>query len=291
MPLVNLQIRVTGPHSVKTTLRMLGTTPTTEPAAPSGLEVLAARPAPTTAPASRSLDMWTKARSWVVDHLNEERALELSQQVTDSAEIAYMSLVAHKHILADNIASDLAYMSKQKTALSSRLRLTERQAELGETLSAHTATLSESLVAQKAALVESLADQKASLAEKLEARKATLGPALAEVADGFAAQKATLASGLATRKAALGDATNRLASRTQKMADGLAARKGSLASSAPAKKASQVLEDAAETLSKVQQSQVVRSVSERASVVATTVSGWANAALDESRVFASAQKV
>ena len=228
-----LSIQVTGSSSVRTKIRFVKDEPHQPPQreAPDS-EVLST---PTVFE-----DLLTKVSA---------NALDISQQVADNAEMAYMSILARKTLFAGKVAT-------QKTALT-------------ETISARTAEVAESLATAK-------------LAENLSARKAV-------IADGLAAQTASLAQGLATRKAALADVTNQVAKRThertQQVAAGLAARKATLAGSAHAQKATQILGDAVET-----SASVLSEAKVRAGAVATTVTGWANAALDESRAFASMQQ-
>ena len=227
-----LSIQVTGSSSVRTKIRFVKDEPHQPPQ----------REAPDSEVSSTRTvfeDLLTKVSA---------NALDISQQVADNAEMAYMSILARKTLFAGKVAT-------QKTALT-------------ETISARTAEVAESLATAK-------------LAENLSARKAV-------IADGLAAQTASLAQGLATRKAALADVTNQVAKRThertQQVAAGLAARKATLAGSAHAQKATQILGDAVET-----SASVLSEAKVRAGAVATTVTEWANAALDESRVFASMQ--
>ena len=225
-------------------------------------------------------------------HVTEQHALALTQQVADNAEMAYMSLVARKTLLSQTLASQKVTLAENLSARKAAVAEGLSSVSFAETLSS--AKLAETLSGAKfvdsfasGKLVDTLASRKALFVEGLAAHKATM-----------AEQTATLATGLATRKAALADVTNQVAKRThertQQMAAGLAARKATLAESASAQKASQLLGDAVETsatvLSKVQTAPIVRAVSDGAGAMATKVSGWANAALDESRAFAAMQQ-
>ena len=229
---------------------------------------------------------------WMSAHVTEQHALALTQQVADNAEMAYMSLVARKTLLSQTLASQKVTLAENLSARKAAVAEGLSSVSFAETLSS--AKLAETLSGAKfvdsfasGKLVDTLASRKALFVEGLAAHKATM-----------AEQTATLATGLATRKAALADVTNQVAKRThertQQMAAGLAARKATLAESASAQKASQLLGDAVETsatvLSKVQTAPIVRAVSDGAGAMATKVSGWANAALDESRAFAAMQQ-
>ena len=277
-----LSIQVTGSSSVRTKIRFVKDEPHQPPQreAPDS-EVLST---PTVFE-----DLLTKVSA---------NALDISQQVADNAEMAYMSILARKTLFAGKVAT-------QKTALTETI--SARTAEVAESLA--TAKLAENLSARKAVIADGLAAQTASLAQGLATRKAALADVTSQVAeslataklaenlsarkaviaDGLAAQTASLAQGLATRKAALADVTNQVAKRThertQQVAAGLAARKATLAGSAHAQKATQILGDAVET-----SASVLSEAKVRAGAVATTVTGWANAALDESRAFASMQQ-
>ena len=145
----------------------------------------------TTMPAAstKPLELWDKARTWVTTHLNEQHNLtEITQHVADNAEIAYMTLVAHKHLLADNLSNDFAYLSKRS------------------------ATVAENLAEQTASVVDLLAVKKSTLASGLATRRAALGDATnrlasqthvtaTKVADGLAARKATIAESAPAKKA------------------------------------------------------------------------------------------
>ena len=291
-----LRINVTGSNSVRLTIDYHEKKPE---------EV---QPEEVTVPDLKAL--WKRASTWMSAHVTEQHALALTQQVADNAEMAYMSLVARKTLLSQTLASQKVTLAENLSARKAAVAEGLSSVSFAETLSS--AKLAETLSGAKfvdsfasGKLVDTLASRKALFVEGLAAHKATMAEQTATLATGLATRKAalaeqtaTLATGLATRKAALADVTNQVAKRThertQQMAAGLAARKATLAESASAQKASQLLGDAVETsatvLSKVQTAPIVRAVSDGAGAMATKVSGWANAALDESRAFAAMQQ-